>query len=1102
MHLRLFKTLFQAVMVLVSLYWATVFILDYGPRLAVDGVVLLAEDMQQLLVLIPLYLAGMTWLILAWRDIRAGIKTRAIEAQRHLKNKTPSSASELRLREQFKQWKLQARVEGTRPTFLLLDLSQTAQPHNILGLVDVAETSADEHASVVDLEIVQVGRFSVLRINAQMISPSPTEGARLWQYMLDELKSLRGRRCSLVGGVLVISASSLQALGESPDLVASNLRERLEELARSIGKGLPIQAIITHCECLPGYAPSIMGLPVEERDLRIDFPLVANPLNIMRLAECIGNRLERLDDTLLDRLQMEPLTLLRTQLYGFAQLWRQFSVRVQLFFQTVFHSQVRLQSLRFSAGALSEGQKGIATSELLLRTLQQCERHGALQTPLRRAEGWLRSHTSYWFAALVIFLSLLLINGYRHHSRALEQVLEHQKLLSEIPYGSTNVSGNNWQLQRLDILADAVEVARQRWGPASVFLYEYRRLMEQVEGLYEQALKETFTPLVVSRLEKSMNEPQADLYDCLRLYLMLGGHGNPDPVFLRQWVRTVLEQELPHGLLGLRWEHLDVHLQGIVLILQSSTVLQVNQTLVEQVRAQIALEQPALRMYRQLSAELQNPAKRELSVVSEARSEGVLMLASRSGLPLTRGVPWLFSHEGYQQLSQRLPSVIADGLRDEEWVMGIHSQADPIYARDQVLNMYLRDYIVHWERFIGDIKFSALDESESLPDRLEILSREDSVLRTLLEMINRQTDWSLIAHESGLLDRLREQGSVFAASLNINTPLAADVEMQRNLVTSHFASFHQMTLSMDGRPSLLDQLREALNYLGTYLSARERAIANGLSGPEENALDNMRSLTDQLPRLIRPLMVDILKAADTSISDRQTKTLFNNWAQSLEPYCQRVTVQRYPFDRDSKEDVPILDFNRLFAPSGLLQAFYRSFREKSIDDGIKLPISVTNDHSNNLGTDLLWKAQFERAEHIGNGFFPTGSNQARIDFELSPVTMDEDIASFRVSFDDQHLNYSHGPISPLPFSWPAKGLSSRLRISVTLFDGRILQQSEEGVWAWFRILDRGVLRQGPSADTQWLNLTFEGHKVVLQIRNISVEQPFGDRTLSEFRCPH
>ncbi|MNN68498.1 hypothetical protein D3C81_1842120 [compost metagenome] len=98
-----------------------------------------------------------------------------------------------------------------------------------------------------------------------------------------------------MGGTLLINAAQLWSLSEDQELQVLNLRARLEELARVIGKGLPIQAIVTHCASLTGFSPSILGLPVEQRDLVINLPLAANQPNLMRLADHMRSRTECLE---------------------------------------------------------------------------------------------------------------------------------------------------------------------------------------------------------------------------------------------------------------------------------------------------------------------------------------------------------------------------------------------------------------------------------------------------------------------------------------------------------------------------------------------------------------------------------------------------------------------------------------------------------------------------------------------------------------------------------------------------------------------------------------------------------------------------------------
>ncbi|MGZ0717729.1 type VI secretion system membrane subunit TssM [Pseudomonas palleroniana] len=1065
MFLRFFKTLSRAAVIVAGLYWVTGLVRDYGPRLSVDGTLLFTEAWQQWGVLLPLYSGGLVWFFWRWRVDAQRAKRRALENQADLQKRVAPCERELQLREQFAQWRLQTKVEGARPTFLLFDL---------------------QGSSTIDLRIERVGRYSVLTVSGFLLSQ---DESRRWQCILDELKGAKGDRCALMGGVLLLNAQRLQAVDGGQDLQALNLRERLEELACAIGKGLPIQAIVTHCSNLPGYMPSIMGLQGDERELAIGFPLAANQSNLMRLAERMGKRIECLDDSLLDRLQREPLTLLRTQLYGFSPLWRLFSGQVQVFLQAVFHDQARLQSLRFSAGDLVEDAQGVASSPLLLRTLQQCERHGAWRMFLKHAVGWGRAHARLCLALIVACVCAFLANHFYHQARMLDNLAEQQEVLKALPPIASQ-SG----LERLTVLADMVDALQENGWQPDLRLNQHQRLATLIQTLYEQALNKAIAQPLAQALETLINDPKADTYNNLRLYLMLGGQGRLDINFVERELKVLSEQQLPLP----QRDWLNAHLQPVLQSIRTAALLNVNEAVVEQAREKIAREPLAQRVYRQLAVVLRSPAHKELSIASEISAEGLMLFASRSGQSMTRGVPWLFTREGYERLDQRIGRFIVEALRDEDWVMGAARQQDPSYVRAEVLSLYQRDYVRHWEHFISDLKVAGLNEPEQLPRRLERLSQEDGALSRLLQLIGRETRLSLSADNEGMMERWRARTVALTTHLGVEDNAKGPSEP--STVTLHFAPFHQLTESVEGRPTLLDQLREALAYTGVYLSAREAATASGLSEPDVNALERLNTLTNTLPLLIRPLLSDITKVGKGWVREQQSVTLAKKWAQDLGPYCQRVVEQRYPFDRNASTDVPLEAFNQLFAPNGLLQTFARLYPRRHVDESTLLPPDDRSLDDDEI--DPLVLLQFDRAERIGKGFFPAAAGEARIEFELSPVTMDEEIASFSLVVDDRKLSYSHGPILPSLFTWPSQALGTRLKAVVTLLDGRTVQQSQEGAWAWFRLLDQGTLSAGPSVDTQWLTLSFDGYKVILQIRNVGFEQPFGDANVRAFRCPY
>lgn len=1080
MFLRFFKLLLRAALMLLALYWTTVLVRDFGGRLSIDGNLLLAQKWQQLSILLPIYVGMLVWFCQGWRNAAVLAKHRVLESEADLETLSSPSASELHLREQIKKWRLQAQVQGGRPTYLLFNWPLDEE-YSKIGLAQASDVKAPSKDY---LRIDQVGRYSVLTVSDCLLSQYEPDESHLWQCLLEELKNAQGGPSGLAGGVLLVNAEKLQSGSEDHDLQALSLRERLEELASAIGKGLPVQAIVTQCASLPGFTASISGLPAEERDLAVDFPLSANQTNLERLSEHMSKRVARLDDSLFERLQMEPLIQFRTQLYAFAPMWRQFSKQLQVFFQTVFHAQVRLQSLRFSVGALAEDQAGISSSALLLRTLQQCERHGIWRTPIKYLGVWLRSHSRYFLIAIVICVSLVLINNYRHHTRVLDYLEEQQNLLKNLSPAS-----NQGSLERLNILANMVNVPDDNWLQPSLGLYQYQQLLKQVQALYENLYQDAFTPLLMVGMKSLLYDPKVDVYDSFQLYLMLGRRISLDLDFVEERLWTLLEPRVRQQLNTRQVEFLGANLQRLLVEVTVAPVLKVNDQLVEMAHEKIARESLSRRVYRQLSASLQSPTNKDLSVSNITGVEGLLLIESRAGQSVD--VPWLYTKAGYKEFNKHLVPFVTKALRVDV-AMGLNRQQDLSRVRDEVLSLYLSDYIQRWEHFVADLKFSGLNTPEQLPRRLERLSQDDTILSKLLQVVIRETRLDGDINNEGMIQHI----SALMLKFGISRTKLAERALNPDPVTRHFASFHYLTESVNGRPSPLEQLREGLAYTATYLLALEAATTSKLSAPDVNALDSLHRLTGTLPQLLRPLFDDIVDASGGMIRESSSTKLINEWAKSLGPYCQRVVGNSYPFNHQASDDVSLLDFNQLLAPDGLMQKFFNDHLGGGNSMFSPADIQFAGD-----GIDPVELMQFNRAKRISKVYFPINSTQARIDFELSPVTMDEEIASFSLTLDDHILRYTHGPILPSLFTWPSQVLGSRLKAEVTLFDGRILQQSTDGAWAWFRLLDQGVLRDGPTSDSQLLTLTFEDYKVVLQIRNFSIERPFGNPMVSEFRCP-
>ncbi|WP_248797399.1 ImcF-related family protein [Pseudomonas sp. MWU13-2105] len=926
-----------------------------------------------------------------------------------------------------------------------------------------------------------------MAVSAALLAQADPGCARLWRCLLDELKGSRRQGIAVAGAVLVLNVLHLLRLAPAArDAQALILRARLEELAAEFGRGLPVQVIVTHCDRLPGFEASLLALPAAERDLALSFVRRRNRHNLARLAERLVSAFTALQEALPERLQGEAQTSARVRLYGFARLWRQFGEVLQPYLQTAFFeqprvAQVHLQSLRCS-GHLRVEPSTRTASQRLVRCLQQRRRHARWSRFLPSSVGGRRWFLALGSSVLVMLLATLLGTGYWQQTRQLQWLVEQQRGLAALPAGAAGTRVTPALLERLGRFRNLAYPPADGWPQPAFWGGEYRRLLEQTGSLYQRALFDELLPGIVQILQDAApNGLYSENLERLRFYLMLGGQGRFDAAAFDDWLSAQVPGAFAQSLAPAQREQLLAHIQALIPLLATGPVLSVDPQWVERVRQELRREPAQQRLYARLSEMPGSADDEDFSVVAASGSEGLLSLSRRSGAPLNRGVPPRFSPKGYERLLSHLPLLVAEALKDEDWVMGAGLQLDALTLHNEVSALYAQDYIRHWEQFFADLRLVGLDQPESLALRLERLARADSALFSLLRAAGRETRLELSEAPQRLLDRARQQVSSLATSLSSAASKALPVmlDAEEHPVNRHFAPLQRLS---EGAGAPLEALREALAQAAVYLQAREQALLLGLPSPPVDGLEQLQRQVDSLPPMLQPLFAEIVSVSRQHLQRQTVLTVGVGLNQQLGPECSRLLAQRYPFERQAREQLSLADFNRLFAPAGLLQDFQQRHPHVTLLDGTVA-------------------AQFRRAEQIRRAFFPGTSDVARVDFELSPVSMDESIAQLRLSLDELQLDYAHGPIRPSLFTWPTRALGSQLRMVVTLLDGRSLVRSAEGPWAWFRFMEQGRLVPAPSGEGYWLTLGFEDVEVVLQLRSASLDHPFGRKILSDFRCP-
>src|SRR5690606_9544848 len=176
--------------------------------------------------------------------------------------------------------------------------------------------------------------------------------------------------------------------------------------------------------------------------------------------------------------------------------------------------------------------------------------------------------------------------------------------------------------------------------------------------------------------------------------------------FMHAWLLADMQSTLPADATRQAYDNLSAHLRALVAERVVVSPFPLDEALVQQARQRLASYPLAERAYSRLRRLLADNAGLEpTTVISLAGPQASSVFVRASGLPLTQGIPGLYSYDGYWEVfAKRIDDVAQSLRRDDEWVLGVAAPGmlDPT-ARTQlsaeVRRLYLNDYVQMWDAY-------------------------------------------------------------------------------------------------------------------------------------------------------------------------------------------------------------------------------------------------------------------------------------------------------------------------------------------------------------------------------------------------------------------
>jgi type VI secretion system protein ImpL len=928
-----------------------------------------------------------------------------------------------------------------------------------------------------------------------------------WQAFLALLRRTRPKQP--LNGVLVAIALD-DVAAETPAAQAAHaaaIRSRIDELEETLGLRLPVYALLTKSDLLVGFTEFFDDLDRAGREQvwGATFPLEGRP----DFGEALRTLLKRLDRRVFARLDAETNGDRRALIAGFPAQFASVLAPIQAFLTATFAPSAAgkapmLRGVYFTSGT-QEGTPIDRLTGALSRAFGLDQKRAARLRP--------EAGRAYFLAGLlktVVFREAMLVS-YRPGAARRRQMLrlagfavcallaaaggafmltERSSSLAMIDQAQAALTSRSDRAAQLplDPVADADVASLLPWLDAArtaaavtpqhdaLRFEQDAKLAAGAAAAYRHGLDNALFPRLVWRAETQMrgalNQPDA-LYDATRIYLMLGGAGPLDRDLVREWFARDWAQTLPGDAEAGNRASLGRHLAA--LLDGSLPAIALDGPLVTQARTTIGrvpLAQRAWSRLKPMATARNLPPWRPGDALGPA---GVRVFLRLSGHGLEEGIPGLYTIKGLREaVLPGLPRA-AQEAAGESWVLGEAIDPNGPQRRTlegDIIGLYAAEYAAAWDAMLKDLDLAPMRSLTQAAQDLYILASAHSPLRNLLAAAGQEL--------------------APAAALPADSParerLAALDERYKPL----------RLLFGTGGAAPIDQAMRPLGDLQQQL-AKQAASTTKAATPSA-ADDPAVALRIEAARQPQPLArwLTAMATGGAALRDGGPRgAMIVAWNAGGGPaaLCPAIIADHFPFVAAATADASIEDFTRLFGPGGAIDAFFNAQLKPYVDmtakpwklqqvDGIGAPLTAA---------DL---AQFQRAATIRDLFFPSGSAQPLVRFDITAGPLDPQATSVRLDLGSGAVSAARdAPGRPAALTWPGRPPSTAARLTITAATPAQIEAA--GPWALFRLL--GKARATPSGDKTTLVFTAGDRQARFDLR--ATPNPFATPVLTEFKCP-
>jgi type VI secretion system protein ImpL len=954
--------------------------------------------------------------------------------------------------------------------------------------------------------------------------PENMNNTRLgWLELLRLLKTKR--KLQPINGVIVTFKITelLNSSNEITDEIIKSLRERIQECMVHLGCQFPVYLIATHIDTLAGFNTYFDDLGATERTQAwgVSFNQKDSPL---KPTDTFSNEfdklLKRLHDRVLWRIHQERNISKRGLIRDFPLQFSQLKEPLSRIIYELTNMPQQKDAIQFNGIFFTSATVSLQDDQLdpILNSMSRSfelvplkyvpphsrnipayfikqllqdfifsdsKSTSSAATKAINNDHWLQL-TSYGFAFGMLILATTIWtihfnDQYSKLSSTADAITQYKMLNSNY---NTAVPSLTQLLPALNALRIADSMTQQL---PTDWLFQWNqnkqnKLNTLATHVYQSELQTRFMPalqsLLVSELLNTANTNPNSLYAGLKIYLMLSDPAHRDSTFIKNWLH---ENWSDLGISDSSVQNqLDDHLTAA--LNAKLPALPIDLTAVNNVRNTLNSLPSATLAYSILQNHYPSIPIQPVQISSSINS---------MTLP-NDGISNIYTSMQFSNIYQSINQA-ADTLIAGNWVLGERNSNNLVTANKQQLQQairiaYLNDYVVAWQSWLNNIKINRFTNLTQASNNLVELSGNNSPLFQVLTAITNNTS---------------------ASATQINQFSGNDAADIQNILINHFQNINGISLSANDKTISLQQIAVTLKQLQQYMQniaqandsdeAAFSAAKSRMKGDNGDPISLLLLEANQAPEPLKTWLNSIAINCWQLILDDAHHYINAQWQSEVLSVYNAQLNNRYPLFSDATDDISLSDFSNFFKPNGIIQNYFNDYLEPFVDtSGIQWKWQTRDGLA--VDDSLAVLDQFERSNIIQKMFFDK-YGVLRVNFTVQMINLDPSVKSIDISINDQKSSSSNQSATLAYISWPGTDDISNVTINLQNDQGQIYTVSEDGPWAWFKVLDKTNLRQDKDSQHFTFNIDMNNFTSKYSLIASSPINPFIPGIINQYRAP-